>query len=120
MFSEMTQSQEQKARQARQAEDGVVRLIRLARQTRSRGACVGCSAGSVYSTDLNYRPPGPEVAYRKSCSPGSHERADCSLTRGVDAEGGSTLNTRDRAVRVLPPSASTPRVRLQSALSCEP
>src|SRR5580700_10644168 len=32
------------------------------------------------------------------CSPGSDERADCSLTRGVDAEGGSTLNTRDRAV----------------------
>src|SRR6202166_1628695 len=32
------------------------------------------------------------------CSPGSHERADCSLTRGVDAEGGSTLNTRDGAV----------------------
>src|SRR6266851_7747022 len=32
------------------------------------------------------------------CSPGSHERADCSFTRGVDAEGSSTLNTRDRAV----------------------
>src|ERR1700686_3885426 len=32
------------------------------------------------------------------CSPGSHQRADCSLTRGVDAEGGSTLNTRDGAV----------------------
>src|SRR5467141_1098636 len=32
------------------------------------------------------------------CSPGSHERADCSLTRGVDAEGGSTLNTRDGAI----------------------
>src|ERR1700726_1483504 len=32
------------------------------------------------------------------CSPGSHQRADCSLTRSVDAEGGSTLNTRDGAV----------------------
>src|ERR1700687_2400844 len=32
------------------------------------------------------------------CSPGSHQRADCSLTRCVDAEGGSTLNTRDGAV----------------------
>src|SRR5216683_5042437 len=32
------------------------------------------------------------------CSPGSYERADSSLTRGVDAEGGSTLNTRDGAV----------------------
>src|SRR6202140_386002 len=32
------------------------------------------------------------------CSPGSHQRADCSLTRGVDAEGGSALNTRDGAV----------------------
>src|SRR6266849_9469141 len=32
------------------------------------------------------------------CSPGSHQRADCSLTRGVDAEGCSTLNTRDGAV----------------------
>src|SRR5258708_1248281 len=31
-------------------------------------------------------------------SPGSHQRADCSLTRGVDAEGGGTLNTRDGAV----------------------
>src|SRR5882672_11593124 len=31
-------------------------------------------------------------------SPGSHERADCSLTRSVDAERGSTLNTRDGAV----------------------
>src|ERR1700690_2100564 len=31
-------------------------------------------------------------------SPGSHERADSSLTRGVDAEAGRTLNTRDRAV----------------------
>src|SRR6202166_455956 len=30
--------------------------------------------------------------------PGSHERADCSLTRGVDAECGCTLNTRDGAV----------------------
>jgi hypothetical protein len=32
------------------------------------------------------------------CSPSSHERADGSLTRGVDAEGGSPLNTRDGAV----------------------
>src|SRR6266849_3890911 len=32
------------------------------------------------------------------CSPGSHQRADCSLTRGVDAEGCGTLNARDRAV----------------------
>src|SRR6266404_7690162 len=32
------------------------------------------------------------------CGPGSDERADCSLTRGVDAERGSTLNTRDGAV----------------------
>src|SRR6267143_1824088 len=32
------------------------------------------------------------------CCPGSHERADCGLTRGVDAEGSSTLNTRDGAV----------------------
>src|SRR5260370_41720883 len=32
------------------------------------------------------------------CSPGSHQRADCSLTRGVDAEGCSTLNARDGAV----------------------
>src|SRR6202023_4265716 len=32
------------------------------------------------------------------CSPGSHQRADCSLTRGVDAEGGRTLTTRDGAV----------------------
>src|ERR1700736_3815908 len=32
------------------------------------------------------------------CSPGSHQRADGSLTRGVDAEGGSTLHTRDGAV----------------------
>src|ERR1700688_1944047 len=32
------------------------------------------------------------------CSPGSHERADCSVARGVDAEGGSALNTRDGAV----------------------
>src|SRR6267154_3323262 len=32
------------------------------------------------------------------CSPGSHERADGSLTRGVDAEAGSTLNARDGAV----------------------
>src|SRR5258707_1274369 len=31
-------------------------------------------------------------------SPGSHQRADCSLTRGVDAEGGGTLNPRDGAV----------------------
>src|SRR6202049_4494380 len=32
------------------------------------------------------------------CSPGSHQRADCTLTRGVDAEGCGTLNARDRAV----------------------
>src|ERR1700736_3861476 len=32
------------------------------------------------------------------CSPGSHQRADCSLTRGVDAEGCGTLNARDGAV----------------------
>src|SRR6202140_2805418 len=32
------------------------------------------------------------------CSPGSHQRADCSLAGGVDAEGGSTLHTRDGAV----------------------
>src|SRR3981189_31833 len=32
------------------------------------------------------------------CSPGSHERANCGLTRGVDTESGSALNTRDRAV----------------------
>src|ERR1700728_1892660 len=32
------------------------------------------------------------------CSPGSHQRADCSFTRGVDAEGGSTLSTCNRAV----------------------
>jgi hypothetical protein len=31
-------------------------------------------------------------------SPGSHERADCRLARGVDTEGGSALNTRDGAV----------------------
>ena len=32
------------------------------------------------------------------CCPGSHEGADCRFTRGVDPEGGRTLNTRDRAV----------------------
>src|SRR6202790_2765108 len=32
------------------------------------------------------------------CSPGSRQRADCSLTRGVDAEGCATLNARDGAV----------------------
>src|SRR6202165_3087277 len=32
------------------------------------------------------------------CSPGSHQRADCSLRRGVDAEGCGTLNARDGAV----------------------
>src|ERR1700681_3633770 len=32
------------------------------------------------------------------CSPGSRQRADCSLTRGVDAEGCGTLNARDGAV----------------------
>src|SRR5580700_10220607 len=32
------------------------------------------------------------------CSPGSHQRADCSLTRGVDSEGCGTLNARDGAV----------------------
>src|SRR6266478_6325535 len=32
------------------------------------------------------------------CRPGAHERAQRSLTRGVDAEGGRTLHTRDRAV----------------------
>src|SRR5579859_615465 len=31
-------------------------------------------------------------------SPGSNERTDCSLTRGVDAEAGSPFNTRDRAI----------------------
>src|SRR5258707_15832223 len=31
------------------------------------------------------------------CSPGSYERADGRLTRGVDAEGGSTFYARDRA-----------------------
>jgi hypothetical protein len=29
------------------------------------------------------------------CSPGSQEGADGSVARGVDAEGGRTLNTRD-------------------------
>src|ERR1700681_167532 len=32
------------------------------------------------------------------CSPGSHQRADCSLIRGEDAEGCGTLNARDGAV----------------------
>ena len=32
------------------------------------------------------------------CRPGSHERADCSLTRGVNAESGSPLNTRGGAI----------------------
>src|SRR5579859_4751859 len=32
------------------------------------------------------------------CSPGSHQRADCSFTRGVDAEGGSTLSASYGAV----------------------
>src|ERR1700722_499513 len=38
------------------------------------------------------------MAVLQVCSPGSHQRADGSLTRGVDAEGGSTLNTCDGAV----------------------
>jgi hypothetical protein len=32
------------------------------------------------------------------CRPGSHERPECSLARGIDAEGGSALNARDRAI----------------------
>src|SRR5580692_3683676 len=32
------------------------------------------------------------------CSPGSRERANCSFTRRIDAESGSALKTRDRAV----------------------
>src|ERR1700691_26278 len=32
------------------------------------------------------------------CSPGPRERADCSLTRGVDTERGSSLNTRGGAI----------------------
>jgi hypothetical protein len=38
------------------------------------------------------------------CSPGSHEGADRSLTRGVNAERGSTFNTPDRGsiVRASP------------------
>src|SRR5580704_9457791 len=39
-----------------------------------------------------------DTAVLQICSPGSDERSDCSLTRGVDAEGGSTLNTCDGAV----------------------
>jgi len=36
-------------------------------------------------------------------------------------DGGSIISTAlSRVLRVLPPSASTPRVRLPSALSCEP
>src|ERR1700747_189954 len=32
------------------------------------------------------------------CSPCSDQRSNSSLTRGVNAEGGCTLNTRNRAV----------------------
>jgi len=38
------------------------------------------------------------IGYDGPSDPGSHERADGGLTRGVDAAGGSTLNTRDRTV----------------------
>src|SRR5580700_10526310 len=41
---------------------------------------------------------GADMTVHQVCSPGSHQRADGSFTRGVDAEGGSTLNTRDGAV----------------------
>src|ERR1700730_17335375 len=40
----------------------------------------------------------PDATVLQIRSPGSHERTDGSFTCGIDAEGGSTLNTRDRAV----------------------
>jgi len=36
-------------------------------------------------------------------SPGSHERADGSLTRAVDAEGGGTLTLATEPLRMMEP-----------------
>src|SRR5580704_8657931 len=41
---------------------------------------------------------GADTTVLQICRPGSYERPDGSLTCGIDAEGGRTLNTCDRAV----------------------